>query len=52
MEKNGLTKLAVRCYYVRSDIVCYAVSASFSVAKRTENASRSLLLCQDYKENA
>ena len=21
MEKNGLTKLAVRCYYVRSDIV-------------------------------
>ena len=30
----------------------YAVSASFSVAKRTENASRNLLLCQDYKENA
>ena len=23
MEKNGLTKLAVRCYYVRNDIVCY-----------------------------
>ena len=23
MEKNGLTKLAVQCYYVRSDIVCY-----------------------------
>lgn len=30
----------------------YAVGASFFVAKRTENAFGSLLLCQDYKENA